>query len=533
MGAKGILYDSVARNELLWGLDSLADAVKVTLGPKGRNVLLEAPYGPPTVTKDGASVAAPIELADRAANLGAQMVKEVAAKTAEIAGDGTTTATVLAQALFREGVKLVSAGINPMDLKRGIEAAVQCVVRELGSASQPIKGKSDIARIATISANGDSTIGNLIADAMEKVGNSGVILVEEAQSVTTTLTIVEGVQLDRGYLSPYFITDQSRLEVVLDNPLILFCGRKLSQLAELMPLLELVMAANRPLLVMADDIEGEALAALLVNKLRGTLKVCAVKTPGYGEQQRLLLEDLAVLCGGQALFDELGTSLENVALTQLGSAKSVRIDKEHTTIVEAGGSALELAGRIKQLSHQLTEEASKYDKEKLETRLAKLRGSVAVLSIGAFTETELKEKKFRVEDALHAVRAAIAEGVVSGGGVALLRTLPALALLRLPGEQQYGVNLVMRALEEPLRQLAENGGVSGAVVVDKVRNGALGYNVATEQYQDLIAAGVIDPTKVVRVALENAASVTALMLTTQAMITSLVVAPEGGASAYE
>ena len=531
MAAKSIRYDAAARDELLWGLDSLADAVKVTLGPKGRNVLLEAAYGPPTVTKDGATVAAPIELADRAANLGAQMVKEVAAKTAEIAGDGTTTATVLAQALFREGIKLVSAGINPMELKRGIEAAVQCAVAELATASQPVKGRDDIARIATISANGDSTIGNLIADAMEKVGESGVILVEEAKSVTTSLSIVEGVQLDRGYLSPYFITDQARLEVVLDNPLILFCGRKLSQLADLMPVLELVSAAGRPLLVLAEDVEGEALATLLVNKLRGTLNVCAVKTPGYGDRQRVLLEDLAVMCGGQAIFDELGTSLENVALTQLGTAKTVRIDKEHTTIVEAGGSAVELAGRIKQLRHQLSEESSKYDKEKLEERLAKLSGGVAVLAIGAFTETELKEKKFRVEDALHAVRAAIAEGVVSGGGVALLRTLPALALLRVPGEQQYGVNLVMRALEEPLRQLAENGGVSGAVVVDKVRNGALGYNVATEQYQDLVAAGVIDPTKVVRVALENAASVTALMLTTQAMITSLVV-EGGGANEY-
>ncbi len=520
MSAKEILYNTDARNQIASGLNALANAVKVTLGPRGRNVVLERPYGAPTITKDGVTVAKEIELDNHFANMGAQMVKEVASKTSDIAGDGTTTATVLAQAIYTEGAKLVTAGANPMEIKRGIDAAVQAIVGELKRQSQPTRGTTEIAQVGIISANGDKTIGNLIAEAMEKVGKEGVITVEEAKSMETTLEVVDGMQFDRGYLSPYFVTDAERMEAVLNDAYILMLDKKLSNMQELVPVLEQVVKAGKALLVLAEDVENEALATLVVNKLRGTLQVCAVKTPGFGDRGKEMLKDIALLSGGKAVMEDLGIKLENLTLEDLGQAKTITIDKGSTIIVEGKGNKADIQARLAQIRTQLEESTSDYDREKLQERLAKLAGGVAVIKVGAATETEMKEKKARVEDALHATRAAVEEGIVPGGGVALLRTLPALEKLALPGDEQLGVNIIRRALEEPLRQMAKNGGVEGAVVVSQVRAGkdAYGYNVASQQYEDLVAAGVIDPTKVVRVALQNAASVAALMLTTEALI---------------
>ena len=520
MAAKEILFDSNARRQIANGLNTLANAVKVTLGPRGRNVVLDRSWGAPTITKDGVTVAKEIELENHFANLGAQMVKEVASRTSEVAGDGTTTATVLAQAIYAEGAKVVTAGANPMDIKRGIDAAVEVVVAELKKQSTPTRDKSEIVQVGTISANGDHTIGNLIAEAMEKVGKEGVITIEEAKSMETTLEVVEGMQFDRGYLSPYFITDAERMEVALDDAYILLHERRLSSMRDLLPLLEQVAKASKPLLIVAEDVDGEALATLVVNKLRGALRVCAVKAPAFGDRRKDLLQDLAVLTGGRAVTEELGLKLENLTLADLGRAKTITVDKDHTTIIGGAGKKDEILARAKQLRSQVADATADYDREKLEERLAKLAGGVAVIKVGAATETEMKEKKARVEDALHATRAAVEEGIVPGGGVALLRALPALERLERTGDQQYGVNIVRRALEAPLRQMAHNGGVEGAVVVNKVREGkgAYGYNVASGEYEDLIEAGVIDPTKVVRAALQNAASVAALMLTTDALI---------------
>ena len=520
MAAKEILFDSNARRQIANGLNTLANAVKVTLGPRGRNVVLDRSWGAPTITKDGVTVAKEIELENHFANLGAQMVKEVASRTSEVAGDGTTTATVLAQAIYAEGAKVVTAGANPMDIKRGIDAAVEVVVAELKKQSTPTRDKSEIVQVGTISANGDHTIGNLIAEAMEKVGKEGVITIEEAKSMETTLEVVEGMQFDRGYLSPYFITDAERMEVVLDDAYILLHERRLSSMRDLLPLLEQVAKASKPLLIVAEDVDGEALATLVVNKLRGALRVCAVKAPAFGDRRKDVLQDLAVLTGGRAVTEELGLKLENLTLADLGRAKTITVDKDHTTIIGGAGKKDEILARAKQLRSQVADATADYDREQLEERLAKLAGGVAVIKVGAATETEMKEKKARVEDALHATRAAVEEGIVPGGGVALLRALPALERLERTGDQQYGVNIVRRALEAPLRQMAHNGGVEGAVVVNKVREGkgAYGYNVASGEYEDLIEAGVIDPTKVVRAALQNAASVAALMLTTDALI---------------
>jgi chaperonin GroEL len=520
MAAKELLFGNEAREQIAVGLNILANTVKVTLGPRGRNVVCERSWGSPTVTKDGVTVAKEVELDNRFANMGAQMVKEVAAKTSDIAGDGTTTATVLAQAIYVEGAKLVTAGANPMDIKRGIEAAVATVVAELKKQSKPTKGKAEIAQVGIISANGDTTIGNLIAEAMEKVGKEGVVTIEEAKSMDTTLDVVEGMQFDRGYLSPYFVTDTARMEAVLSDAYILICEKRISSMKDLLPVLELVAKTGKPLLVLAEDIDGEALATLVVNKLRGTLHVCAVKAPGFGDKRKETLTDIAVLCGGQAVTEELGLKLESLTLKDLGHAKTITVDKEKTTLVDGAGKKEDIQARVKQIRTQIEDTTSEYDREKLQERLAKIVGGVAVIQVGAATETEMKEKKARVEDALHATRAAVEEGIVPGGGVALLRTLPALALLKLDGDKAYGVNIIRRAIEEPLRQIAQNGGDEGAIVVNKVREGkgAFGYNVATGTYEDLILAGVIDPTKVVRVALQNAASVAALMLTTEVLI---------------
>ena len=520
MAAKEILFNANARRQIAHGLNALANAVKVTLGPRGRNVVLAKSWGAPTITKDGVTVAKEIELDDRCANLGAQMVKEVASKTSDVAGDGTTTATVLAQAIFAEGAKLVTAGANPMDIKRGIDAAVETIVGALKRHSKPTQGKNEIAQVGSISANGDETIGDLIAEAMEKVGKEGVITIEEAKSMETTLKVVEGMQFDRGYLSPYFVTDPERMEAVLTDPYILIHEKKLTSMQELLPLLEQVAKAGKPLLILAESVDGEALATLVVNKLRGTLQVCAVKAPGFGDRRKEMLKDLAVLSGGQAVTEDLGLKLENLTLKDLGRAKTIIVDKENTTVIEGAGKKAEIQGRVKQIRAQLEDTTSDYDREKLQERLAKIAGGVAVIEVGAATETEMKEKKARVEDALHATRAAVEEGIVSGGGVALLRTLPALAKLELVGEQQYGVNIIRRALEEPLRQIAQNAGVEGSVVVNQVRGGkgAYGYNATSGTYEDLVLAGVIDPTKVVRVALQNAASVAGLMLTTEVLI---------------
>ncbi|HZS38596.1 MAG TPA: chaperonin GroEL [Polyangia bacterium] len=533
MAAKEILFDAKARGQIAIGLNTLANAVKVTLGPRGRNVVIEKSWGAPTVTKDGVTVAKEIELENKFENMGAQMVKEVASKTSDVAGDGTTTATVLAQAIYHEGAKLVTAGANPMDVKRGIDAAVTAVVAELKTQSKPTKGKTEIAQVGTISANGDETIGTLIAEAMEKVGKEGVITVEEAKSMETTLDVVEGMQFDRGYLSPYFVTDAERMEAVLDDGYILIHEKKISNMKELLPLLEQVAKSGKPLLIVAEDVDGEALATLVVNKLRGTLHVCAVKAPGFGDRRKEMLKDLAVLTGGEAVTEDLGLKLESITLKDLGRAKHITVDKDNTTVVEGHGKKADIDARVKQIRAQVEETTSDYDREKLQERLAKLVGGVAVIKVGAATETEMKEKKARVEDALHATRAAVEEGIVPGGGVALLRSLPALEALKLEGDKQYGVNIIRRAIEEPLRQIAANGGIEGSVVVDKVKHGkgAFGYNAATGEYEDLVKAGVIDPTKVVRAALQNAASVASLMLTTEALIADKPKKKDKGAGA--
>ena len=520
MAAKEIIFSQPARQAIAQGLNILANTVKATLGPRGRNVIIEKSWGSPTVTKDGVTVAKEVELADKMANMGAQMVKEVASKTSDVAGDGTTTATVLAQAIFNEGARLVAAGSNPMDIKRGIDAAVAKVVESLKEQSKPTKGKSDIAQVGTISANGDSMIGDILAEAMEKVGKEGVITVEEAKSMETTLDVVEGMQFDRGYLSPYFVTDAERMEVVMEDAFILINEKKISNMKDLLPVLEQVAKVGKPLLIVAEDVDGEALATLVVNKLRGTLHVCAVKAPGFGDRRKEMLKDLAVLTGGQCMTEDLGLKLENVALKDLGRAKRLTVDKDNTTVVEGAGKKADIEGRVKQIRAQIEDTKSDYDREKLQERLAKLVGGVAVIKVGAATESEMKEKKARVEDALHATRAAVEEGIVPGGGVALLRALPVLDGLKFDDDRRYGVNIVRRAIEEPMRQIAENAGVDGSIVVEKVKNGkgAFGFNAATEEYEDLAKAGVIDPTKVVRAALQNAASVAALMLTTEVLV---------------
>jgi chaperonin GroEL len=518
--AKDIKYSQKAREAILRGVDTLADAVKVTLGPRGRNVVLEKSFGSPTITKDGVTVAKEIELEDKFENMGAQMVKEVASKTSDVAGDGTTTATVLAQAIYKEGSKLVAAGVNPMAIKRGIEKAVEAVVEELKKLSKPTKDQEEIAQVGTISANNDTTIGNIIAEAMNKVGKEGVITVEEAKSMETTLEIVEGMQFDRGYTSPYFVTDPEKMTVNLSNPYILLNEKKISGMKDLIPILEQIARMGKPLLIIAEDVEGEALATLVVNKLRGTLQVCAVKAPGFGDRRKAMLEDIAILTGGKVISEDLGLKLENVTLNDLGTAKTVTIDKDNTTIVDGGGSRKDLEGRVKQIRAQIDETTSDYDREKLQERLAKLVGGVAVIHVGAATETEMKEKKARVEDALNATRAAVEEGIVPGGGVALLRAAKGLEKVKLDGEEQSGVTLVHRALEEPIRQIANNAGAEGSVVVEKVKDqkAGFGFNAETGKYEDLMKAGIIDPTKVTRFALQNAASVAALLLTTEAMI---------------
>jgi chaperonin GroEL len=520
MAAKQIKYSSEARDRIINGVSILADAVKVTLGPKGRNVLIQKSFGSPLVTKDGVTVAKEIELADKFENMGAQMVKEVASKTSDVAGDGTTTATILAQAIYREGSKLVAAGHNPMALKRGIEKAVEASVAELKNISKPTKDQKEIAQVGTISANNDATIGNIIAEAMSKVGKEGVITVEEAKSMETTLEVVEGMQFDRGYISPYFVTDPERMEAVIEEPYILLYEKKISGMKDLLPLLEQIAKMAKPLLIIAEDVEGEALATLVVNKLRGTLKVCAVKAPGFGDRRKAMLQDIAILTGGQLISEDLGIKLENVTLKDLGQCKTVRVDKDNTTLVDGAGSREAIEGRIKQIRTQIEETTSNYDREKLQERLAKIVGGVAVIKVGAATEVEMKERKARVEDALNATRAAVEEGIVPGGGVALLRCIPSLDKVEVSGEEVFGLNIVKRALEEPVRQIAINAGFEGSVVVERVRNenGAFGFNAETETYGDLVEAGVIDPTKVVRFALQNAASVAALMLTTEAMV---------------
>ena len=521
MPAKMICYGSQAREKMLRGVNILADAVKVTLGPKGRNVVLEKSFGSPTVTKDGVTVAKEITLEDKYENMGAQMVKEVASKTSDVAGDGTTTATVLAQSIYSEGQKLVAAGTNPMALKRGIEKGVGVVVEELKRMSKAIKGKNEIVQVGSISANNDEMIGKLISEAMDKVGKEGVITVEEAKSMETTLEVVEGMQFDRGYVSPYFITNPEKMEVYLEDPYILINEKKISSMKDMVPILESVAQSGRPLLIIAEDIEGEALATLIVNKLRGTLKAAAVKAPGFGDRRKAMLEDIAVLTGGQVISEDLGVKLENVTVSDLGRCKHVRIDKDNTTIIDGAGKKADIEGRIKQIRAQIDDTTSDYDREKLQERLAKLIGGVAVIHIGAATETEMKEKKARVEDALNATRAAVEEGIVPGGGVALLRCVNALNGLKVSGEEKAGVGILKRALSDPLRNIAQNAGLEGSVVVNNVLEGkdAYGFNAETGAYEDLMKAGVIDPTKVVRFALQNAASVAGLMLTTEAMIT--------------
>ena len=518
--AKEIKYDAKAREALMRGVNTLADAVKVTLGPKGRNVILEKTFGAPNITKDGVTVAKEIEIEDKFENMGAQMVKEVASKTSDVAGDGTTTATILAQAIYREGIKLVTAGMNPMALKRGIEAAVDAAVDELGKLSKSTKDQKEIAQVGTISANNDSTIGNIIAEAMNKVGKEGVITVEEAKSMETTLEVVEGMQFDRGYLSPYFVTDPEKMEASLEDPYILLHEKKISNMKDLLPILEQIAKMGKPLVIIAEDVEGEALATLVVNKLRGTLITCAVKAPGFGDRRKSMLEDIAILTGGQVISEDLGIKLESITLKDLGKAKRVVIDKDNTTLVDGAGTKSSLEGRVRQIRTQIDETTSDYDREKLQERLAKLIGGVAVINVGAATEVEMKEKKARVEDALNATRAAVEEGIVPGGGVALLRCIPALDKLRVTGEAKQGVVIVKRALEEPIRQIANNAGMEGSIVVERVKNekDSMGFNADKGDYEDLIKAGVIDPTKVTRFALQNAASVAALLLTTEAMI---------------
>ncbi len=520
MAAKEIRYDIKARESILAGINTLANAVKVTLGPKGRNAILEKSWGAPTVTKDGVTVAKEIELEDKFENMGAQMVKEVASKTSDVAGDGTTTATILAQSIYTEGQKLVAAGNNPMAIKRGIDKAVAVVVTELEKLSKPTREQREIAQVGSISANNDETIGNIIAEAMNKVGKEGVITVEEAKSMETTLEVVEGMQFDRGYLSPYFVTDPEKMEASLQNPLILLHEKKISVMKDLLPILEQVAKMGKPFLIIAEDVEGEALATLVVNKLRGTLHCAAVKAPGFGDRRKAMLEDIAILTGGNVISEDLGIKLENITLSDLGSAKRITVDKDNTTIVDGAGSRSSLEGRVRQIRTQIDETTSDYDREKLQERLAKLIGGVAVINVGAATEPEMKEKKARVEDALNATRAAVEEGIVPGGGVALVRCIPALEKIKIKADQKLGVKIVKRALEEPVRQIANNAGHEGSVVVEEVKKGkgAFGFNAETEKYEDLMQAGVIDPTKVVRFALLNASSVAGLMLTTEAMV---------------
>jgi len=520
MAAKLVKFGEDARAKVLRGVNVLADAVTVTLGPRGRNVVLEKSWGAPTVTKDGVTVAKEIELPDKFENMGAQMVKEVASKTSDVAGDGTTTATVLARAIFTEGAKLVAAGHDPMSLKRGVDRAVTAVVEELKKLSKSTKGKDEIAQVGTVSANGDRPIGDMIAEAMEKVGKEGVITVEEAKSLDTQLEVVEGMQFDRGYSSPYFVTDPERMEAVLEDAYVLIHEKKISVMKDLLPLLEQVARSGKPLLVIAEEVEGEALATLVVNKIRGTLQCCAVKAPGFGDRRKAMLEDIAILTGGRMIAEELGLKLENVGLKELGRCKRVVVDKDNTTLIDGAGKKPDIEGRIKQIRAQIEETTSDYDREKLQERLAKLVGGVAVIRVGAATEVEMKEKKARVEDAMHATRAAVEEGIVAGGGVALLRARSVLDTLKLDDEEQAGVNIVRRALEEPLRWIARNAGQDGSVVLEKVREakGAFGFNAQTEEYEDLIKAGIMDPTKVVRTALQNAASVAGLLLTTEAMV---------------
>ncbi|MGD0499351.1 MAG: chaperonin GroEL [Bryobacteraceae bacterium] len=528
--AKQIVYSEASRQAILRGVNQLAEAVKVTLGPKGRNVVLEKKFGGPTITKDGVTVAKEIELKDPLENMGAQMVREVASKTSDVAGDGTTTATILAQSIFREGVKAVAAGANPMALKRGIEKAVEVATEEVKKLSKPVSGDM-IAQVGTISANSDSTIGNIIAEAMKKVGKDGVITVEESKTMTTELVTVDGMQFDRGYLSPYFVTDAERMEAVMDEPYILIHEKKIANMKDLLPLLEQIARSGKPLLIVAEEVEGEALATLVVNKLRGTLNACAVKAPGFGDRRKAMLEDIAILTGGKAIMEETGIKLEGVRLEDLGKAKRVTIDKDNTTIVDGGGSQKAIEGRIKQLRSQIEETTSDYDREKLQERLAKLAGGVAVIRVGAATETEMKEKKARVEDAMHATRAAVEEGIVPGGGVALLRAAVVLKGVKMTGDEQIGIDIVRRACEDPLRQIVLNSGTEGAIVVEKVRenkNPNFGYNADTDKYEDLVESGVIDPTKVTRTALQNASSIASLMLTTEAMVADI---PEKKAAA--
>jgi chaperonin GroEL len=529
--AKELKFDQEARNAILRGVNILADVVKVTLGPKGRNVILEKSFGSPTVTKDGVTVAKEVELEDRFENMGAQMVKEVASKTSDTAGDGTTTATVLAQAIYREGSKVVAAGANPMDVKRGIDLAVEEVIKELKKLAKPTKDQKEISQVGTISANNDETIGNIIAEAMNKVGKEGVITVEEAKAMETTLDVVEGMQFDRGYLSPYFVTDPEKMVAVLEDPFILLNEKKISNMKDMLPILEQIAKMGKPLLVLAEDVEGEALATLVVNKLRGTLKCCSVKAPGFGDRRKAMLEDIGILTGGKVISEDLGIKLENVKLNDLGRAKRITIDKDNTTIVDGAGDKDDIEARVKQIRAQIEETTSDYDREKLQERLAKIIGGVAVINVGAATETEMKEKKARVEDALNATRAAVEEGIVPGGGVAYLRCLGALEKLKLEGDKKTGVDIVKRALEEPIRQIANNAGQEGSVVTEKVRNekGAFGFDADKEEYTDMIKAGIIDPTKVVRLALQNAASVASLMITTEALVAEK---PEKKGGAY-
>ena len=518
--AKQIIYSDDSRQAILRGVNRLAEVVKVTLGPRGRNVVLEKKYGAPTITKDGVTVAKEIELEDRFENMGAQMVKEVASKTSDTAGDGTTTATVLAQAIYREGSKVVAAGANPMDVKRGIDMAVEEVIKELKKLSKPTKDQKEISQVGKISANNDETIGNIIAEAMNKVGKEGVITVEEAKGMETTLDVVEGMQFDRGYLSPYFVTDPEKMVVVLEDVYILLNEKKISNMKDMLPILEQIAKMGKPLLILAEDVEGEALATLVVNKLRGTLKCCGVKAPGFGDRRKSMLEDIGILTGGKVISEDLGIKLENIKLNDLGRAKRITIDKDNTTIVDGAGDKDDIEARVKQIRVQIDETTSDYDREKLQERLAKIIGGVAVINVGAATETEMKEKKARVEDALNATRAAVEEGIVPGGGVAYLRCLSALDKMKLEGDMKIGINLVKRALEEPIRQIANNAGQEGSVVTEKVKNekGSFGFDAAQDEYTDLIKAGIIDPTKVVRLALQNAASVASLMITTEAIV---------------
>jgi chaperonin GroEL len=542
MAAKEIIFDEKARQAVMSGVQTLAKAVKVTLGPRGRNVVLDKKWGSPTITKDGVTVAKEIELEDRYENMGAQMVREVATKTSDVAGDGTTTATVLAEAIFKEGLRNVTAGSNPMGIKRGIDKAVKVVVEDLKKLSKSVKDPKEIMQVATISANGDEEIGKIIADAMEKVGKDGTITVEEAKSMDTTLDLVEGMQFDKGYISPYFVTDKEGMEAVLEDAYILIYEKKLSNMKDLLPLLEKVAQKGKPFLVIAEDVEGEALATLVVNKLRGTLSACAVKAPGFGDRRKAMLEDIAILTGGKLITEDLGIKLENVKIEDLGKAKRVTVDKENTTIVEGVGKQSDITGRITLIKKQIEDTTSDYDKEKLQERLAKLAGGVAVINVGAATETEMKEKKARVEDALHATRAAVEEGIVPGGGVALVRAIPAVEKMELTGDELIGANIVKRSMEEPLRQIVNNAGLEGSVIVEHVKKEkkSVGFNVATEKYEDLYEAGVVDPTKVTRTALQNAASVASLLLTTEALVTEIpekkkpsAMPPGGGGGGYD